>query len=211
MIFTKSKKITIILLLAIIYFCGRYVVYGSLIRSCIYTETILPVPSQLIGKELVVVQKAAVLMGRDEDYSCLMYLGDRLNRKILGPNYLYDTYLRKYYTDKGFFFETLEKDLMLQVVGMAAVTKHGISTIDSGPGPLYYLILRDKSNRLYKVATVYLGLREEEMFLFVIDPSNLTNNSSGQLLGWKNLDGAKKYLMANQPRYKGQYVEAKEG
>ncbi len=50
---------------------------------------------------------------------------------------------------------------------MVAKTKHGITTVDSGPGPIYYVILRDDQGDVYKVATVDLGFDASESFMSI--------------------------------------------
>jgi hypothetical protein len=48
---------------------------------------------------------------------------------------------------------------------MVAVRKHGIQTIDSGPGPLYVLVLKDPGGSLYYIHDVSLGINRSDRFI----------------------------------------------
>jgi len=161
----KSKTIVIILFIALILYLGmRYAYYGSIISNCIYTEKSLPVPQQLTEGKIVVVKDAYVALGHDEEYSCLQNLGN-IDRKIVGPEAINNiTIGEKYFTAKGLTVKPLKKGTSFNLTEVIEVTKRGISTIDSGPGPIYYLILKDKNDNLYNIATVSLGLNQEDLF-----------------------------------------------
>lgn len=138
-----KSKIIIILLLVIfaLYLGGHYVFYGSLTRNCIYTEKKLPVPEQLTKGMVVVAKDAYLAVGHDKNYACLKYFGS-IDRKIVGPATIYNLTIGKhYFTNKGLTVESLKKGALFQVTDVVAVTKHGITTIDSGSGPIYYIIL----------------------------------------------------------------------
>ena len=66
---------------------------------------------------------------------------------------------------------------------MMAVAKHGITTIDSGSGPIHHLILKDSKGNFYQVATVSLGINKGDEFLKAVSASEefLLNPRTGFL------------------------------
>lgn len=184
-----KSKIIIILLIVIgaLYLGGRYVYYGSLTRSCIYTENKILVPAQLAKSEIVVAKDAYLAVGVDKEDACLKYFGS-IDREIVSPESINNlTVGRRYFTNRGLAVESLKKGASFHVVDVVAVTKHGISTIDSGGGPIYYLVLKDKNNISYKIATVSLGINKGDEFLSIVDSSS-TNTASIKLLSADSFD-----------------------
>ena len=145
--------------------------------NCIYSEKELPVPEQLTKGEIVVAKNAYLAVGRDKNHGCLKKLSI-VDRKIVRSGE------EQYYTygSNVLVIEPLKQNFSFQIVGIVAVTKHGITTIDSGSGPIYYLILKDKNNILYKIATVSFGLNQEDLFLAFKDRTQSAGNSSVKLL-----------------------------
>jgi len=175
----KTKKVITLLfiLFILLYLSVHFIWYGSIIRNCIYTEDILQVPQQLIDGKIVVAKDAYVGVGHDKDYSCLQNF-DNIDREIINPKSIDDISVgRKYFINKGLKIESLKKNTTLTIVNVIAVTKHGLSAIDSGSGPIYFLILKDQNNILYKIATVSLGINKDDLFLSFVDSPD-TNNSS---------------------------------
>ena len=167
-----------------LYLGGRYIYYGSLIRNCIYTENKLLVPEQLTKGKIVVAKDAYLAIGHDREYSCLKDFGN-IDRKIVGAESINNlTIGRHYFTDRGLTVESLKRGASFHVVGVVAVTKHGLSTIDSGSGPIYYLILKDQNNISYQIATVSLGINKGDEFLSFVD----TNTPSIKLLSADSFD-----------------------
>src|SRR3989344_4484047 len=204
----KSKTIIILLLITgALYLGGRYVYYGSLTRNCIYTENKLPVPEQLIKGKIVIAKDAYLAVGIDKEYSCLKNFGS-IDRKIVGPESINNlTVGRRYFTNKGLAIETLKIGASFRVADVIAVTKHGLTTIDSGSGPIYYLILKDQNNISYKIATVSLGPNKEDLFLSFIDSSQTTNSSSIKLLSPDSFDETADYEGENSLKYTGKLTE----
>ncbi len=170
---TKNKIIIIISILIILYFSIHLILYGSLTRNCIYTENKISVPKELTNKKIIVTKDVNIISGAEERFSCLQDI-KKINNEIFKFN---DTVIgidKEYFVNKGFDVKTLKKDTQLTTVDIIAVTKHGLSTIDSDSGPIYYLILKDKNNNLYKIATVSLGSNKEDLFLAMTDSSNKT-------------------------------------
>ncbi len=179
-----KPKIFIILFSFIFFlFLGlRYIYYGSLTTSCIYTEESLPVIDKLSNGEFVIAKDAYLAIGKNDDYSCLQIF-DNIDREIVGPETINNiTIGRKYFTNRGLSVKSLKKGSSFRLTDIIAITKHGISTIDSGPGPIFYLILKDKNNISYQIATVSLGLNKEDLFLSYIDSSQSVNSNSANLL-----------------------------
>lgn len=179
----RPKIFIILFAFIIILFLGlRYIYYGSLTASCIYTEESLPVIKELSKGEFVIAKDAYLAIGQDDDYSCLQYFGN-IDREIVGPGTINNiTIGRKYFTNRGLSVKSLKKGSSFRLTEIIAITKHGISTIDSGPGPIFYLVLKDKNNISYQIATVSLGLNKEDLFLSYVDSFQSVNSNSAKLL-----------------------------
>jgi len=186
--FSSLMIFTFIFVLLVLFAGGRYLWYGSVTRTCVYTEEILPVPQQLAELDVVVVKRSYLAVGYNEDFSCLNKLGN-IDREIVSADSINNiTVGRRYFEEKGLKVESLHKGTRLKVVDVVAVTKHGVTTVDSGSGPLYYLILKDQNKAMYQVATVFLGISKKDLFLAVEDPSDLSDSSSISFLNWNSFD-----------------------
>ena len=184
----KSKNIIRLLVVFALYLGARYVYYGSLTRNCIYTEEKLPVPEQLTKGTVVVAKDAYLAVGHDKNYAGLKYFGN-LDRQIVGPATINNlTIGKRYFTNKGLTVESLKKGALFHVTDIVAVTKHGITTIDSGSGPIYYLILKDQNKISYYIATVSLGFNKEDLFLSFADSSQSVNPPFVKLLSTESFD-----------------------
>ena len=162
----------------ILFLTGRYIYYGSLTKKCIYSEESLPIIKKLSKGEFLIAKDAYLAIGKDADYSCLQNFGN-IDREIVGPETVNNiTIGRKYFTNRGLTVKSLKKGFSFRLIDIIAITKHGISTIDSGPGPIYYLILKDENNISYQIATVSLGLNKEDLFLSYVDSSQSVNSTS---------------------------------
>lgn len=204
----KSKIIIILLIvIGVLYLGGRYIYYGSLVGNCIYTEKRIPVPEQLTKGELVVAKDAYLAIGVNKGYACLKNFGS-IDREIVGADTINNpTVGRRYFTNRGMTVESLKKGASFRIVDVVAVTKHGISTIDSGPGPIYFLILKDQNNISYQIATVSLGLNNEDLFLSFVNSSQTNNSSSIKLLSPDSFDGTHDHEGENSLKYTGTLTE----
>lgn len=190
-----------------LYFGGHYVFFGSLTRNCIYTENKVSVPEQLAKGEIVIARDAYLAIGHDKNYACLKNFGN-IDREIVGAESINNLSIgRHYFTDRELTVESLKKGASFRVVDIIAVTKHGLSTIDSGPGPIYYLILKDRNDILYQIATVSLGLNKEDLFLSFIDFSQPTNTPSVKLLNSFSFDQPGDYEGLDTFVYTGKLTE----
>ena len=201
----------------ILFLTARYIYYGSLTTSCIYSEESLPIINKLSKGEFVIAKDAYLAIGKDADYSCLQNFGN-IDREIVGPETVNNiTIGRKYFTNRGLTVKSLKKGSSFRLIDIIAITKHGISTIDSGPGPIYYLILKDENNISYQIAIGSLGLNKEDLFLSYVDSSQSVNSTSAKLLSalsFNERDGKSliytgkltmlsfKYLQSTEPNWK---------
>ena len=142
----------------------RFIYFGSFIRSCIYTGETIPVRSELASGTLSFVGPAAIYAEAYKPYNCVPEFNSIDHRIGMISN-------EKYFND-GRFVDPLKithvnesSKIEFRVVGLIAITKHGISTIDSGSGPINYLILKDQNDVLYHVAHASLGINKGEEFL----------------------------------------------
>ena len=151
----KKRLFLSLLFLAVILYGGlRYIYYGSLTRCCIYTEEELTLPPELKAGILRLRQDTK-LTKSEPYYSCLKFMS---------------TVRTIYHSDYTTRMETenLPRGEEFKVVKIMAVTKHGITTMDSGPGPIHYLILENSRGEAISVATVFFGFnRGEELMDFV--------------------------------------------
>jgi hypothetical protein len=204
----KNKKIWIIIaiFLGVLYLGCKFIYYGSITRSCIYTEKKLPVPQELLSGKVVIAKDAYLAIGKEKARDCLPLFGD-INREIVNPEMIDDAQLGKsYFTDQGIKVEKIEKGTVFQVTDIVAVTQHGISTIDTGGGPLYYLILKDQENILYQIAIVELGSSNQKNDLFIAFDSDASNKDNPQLLSWNSFTETE-YPQEEGVAYTGKLIE----
>lgn len=204
----KSKAIIIIFILFVLLFLGgRYIYYGSVTRDCIYTENKLPVPGALEAGTVVVAKDAYLAIGIDKEHECLDSFG-KIDREIVGPDTINNlTIGRQYFTNRGLSVQTLKKGNEFKVVDIISVTKHGLSTIDSGPGPIYYLILQSSDGLLYQIATVSLGLNKQDLFLAFVDGTQNYDPSAPQLLSPDSFNETYSYEGADSLTYTGKLTQ----
>ncbi|MFV8250305.1 hypothetical protein [Bdellovibrio bacteriovorus] len=143
----------------------RYCYYGSLLRSCVYTEETKVVSAKFSNAKIRLIRPAAILRGTDKEYQCLAEMG-AITNKIVEAKYA----IHYRYQIENLQTETVDagSNLEFEIVKMIAVKKHGIKTMDSGSGPIEHLILKDQHGNLYEVATVSLGLNAGDEYLKAI-------------------------------------------
>lgn len=161
-----NKRIFLICIIPIfLLLIARTCYYGAPFRSCVYTEKSFPLPESLTHAKAHFIREAAIVNGVDKNYECLMELG-KITNQIAS---LQDAHISSYYTIDPKIIPVNEKsDLELEPVKLISTMKHGLSTIDSGPGPIEFLVLKDKEGHLYKVAGVSLGINKGDEFLKII-------------------------------------------
>ncbi len=175
--------------------------------ACVYSERNLPAPTDLANREFVVANGAYVAVGRGGDYSCLEKLGS-IERQIVGPDAIENYSIgRKYFTSQGLKVETLKKGMTFRLTGVIAASKHGISTIDSGSGPIYFLILKDRNDTLYRIPTVGLGINRSDLFMSLVDSSQPYDASSIKMLDSSSFNKTSQREGKNAITYSGELVE----
>ncbi|QDK45838.1 hypothetical protein DOM22_12095 [Bdellovibrio sp. ZAP7] len=148
-----QKIVLAVVGIVIVAIAARYSYYGSLVRSCIYTEEEKTVAPRFKDAKIHLFRQAAVISGPTEEYACLPLMNQFTNR-IQEVQYAHH--------DKGDKTLIDEKsNLEFSIVRYISVTKHGITTIDSGKGPIDYLILQDQLGKFYRVAVVSLGINRD--------------------------------------------------
>ena len=157
----KNKVVSILFSLLIIVLGGC---------GCPYTEESVAVPDFLKTATLVLEKDAYVAKGIDLE-SCsrgssrVRVLKDIAYQIVDSAAISNGTIGKKYYEQQGLTVDPLKSGKKFTIEQIIAQTKHGITTIDSGPGPIFYFILRDERGALYKVATVSLGMNRGEPYL----------------------------------------------
>jgi hypothetical protein len=208
----RNAKVIGVLVLCcgVAYLLGWYTYFGSFTRGCIYTEQKLSIPEEFARGVVTVAKDAYVAVGQDTNelsYTCLPFMGS-IQRELVGPDDIDNlTIGRKYFTDRGLAVEPVKKGTTFRVVDVMAVTKHGITTIDSGPGPIYFLILKDQNNLLYHIATVSLGINKQDLFLSFRDPSQPSSDSSVKLLSPDSFEEEDDHRKESAITYTGELME----
>lgn len=140
--------------------------YGFRFPPCEYTDEIVTTPPELIGATILLEKDQYVGRGREKRV-CDPLLKEIENQIIDSESINNLTIGKRYFEGRGLTVEILRRGKQFHVEKVIAATKHGLSTIDSGPGPIYYLILRDEDGVVYKIATVFLGFDTKESYLGV--------------------------------------------
>ncbi|WP_413557351.1 hypothetical protein [Bdellovibrio sp. HCB209] len=155
----NMKKIVLgVVGIVIVAVAARYSYYGSLTRTCIYTEEEREVSARFKTAKLHLFKQAALITGPSADYACLPEMKQYENH-IVEVQYSNNERGTKSLLDPN-------AKLEFEIVKYISVTKHGVTTMDSGPGPVDFLILKDQTGKLYRVATVSLGInRDSDEFL----------------------------------------------
>lgn len=113
---------------------GRYFYYGSLFRNCIYTQEKINLPEKIKNGYFITVKEASLINMKGE-YGCLSYF------KNISIDFLLAQREASWSSGEGRDFFSGKK---LKMIDIVSVTKHGISTIDSGSGPLEFYIVEDE-------------------------------------------------------------------
>lgn len=153
----------------------RFIYYGSIFRSCVYTERASLPDGELVGGKIVLFKNAFLAVGKDPEYGCLPGLGT-VNLELIGPEIISNVTVGKaYFERQGRAVSSINAGSKeFQVKKIFAVRKHGITTVDSGSGPLTVLLLRDSQGTEYKVATVLTGLNADNRFLKLVTTTSET-------------------------------------
>lgn len=174
----KMKKTIIIItvLSGLALFIGWHLVwFGSLTRNCIYTEEKIPVPILLSDGKLITTQKSFEVIGLESpDMSCSLIYSSIARELISTEN------SELYEGLKSVTVKEISAGKVFRVVDAFTQTKHGISTIDSGPGPIELLILEDEQGVQYFIPPGGFGVNPEGRFLKFIsaDKGQLLDSSA---------------------------------
>lgn len=157
--FKNKKTIILVVILLFLALCLRTCYYGSPFRSCIYTEKEIPLSTKIKKSKILFARPAVIVSnGDDESFTCLSEMG-LVSNQIVEQRY---AYIYKKGQQRTI---TPADNIILEPIRLISVTKHGITTIDSGSGPILYLILKDPSGAFYQIATVGLGMNKGDEFL----------------------------------------------
>ncbi len=155
--FLKRFTVPVLILLCLGYASVKFIAYGSIFRSCNYTEESIAVPEDLRSAVIVFTKDTQLATGKNFEYGCLTELG-KIEREILPPDQINNETINTMYERNGLKLEASQaRSKQYRVINIYAVTKHGISTIDSGPGPEFFLVLSDENGQRYEFATVFFS------------------------------------------------------
>lgn len=136
--------------------------YADSISNCAYTETELELAPEIAEARLKIIKGATQVHGKDKEYRCLKEMS-QIENILVTP----DSATNYKYQIENIKYDHLapNSDLEFTAIKLMSVSKHGLATIDSGKGPIQYLILKSQNGTLYSVATVSLGLNAGDEFL----------------------------------------------
>ncbi|MEJ0062327.1 MAG: hypothetical protein WDO70_03780 [Alphaproteobacteria bacterium] len=138
-----------------------------------YTEEILPVPEALASGMLMTTRKAYQAIGAPGkgEYGSLSILG-QISHELVGPEDIGNPSIGKqYFTRQDMKVIDVPRGTTFKVLEVMAVTKHGIKTIDSGQGPICFLVLADSQGEKYYTSTNAFGINREDRFVKYISAS----------------------------------------
>jgi len=128
---------------------------------CPYTSEPAPVPPELAGATLRLEQDAYLVTGKSPE-RCGGALAS-IEREIVSRNVVSgSTAGAGYFEDQGRSLEPLPAGATFTLRGVVGQRKHGLFAIDSGPGPLYYLLLDDAQGVRQVMGIASLGSGEAE-------------------------------------------------
>ncbi|GEM_PF-2020545 len=142
----------------------RFIYFGSIIRNCIYTEQTVPMKPSVATARAIFVGPAAIVSEAYDPYKCLPGFVS-VENQIMQSKYKIIHDNGSAIDPKKITYVDAKSKIELRPVRLVAVTKHGISTIDSGGGPIIHLILKDPHGAYYQIPTVYLGMNKGDEFL----------------------------------------------
>lgn len=138
-------------------------IYGQFEEPfCRYTEDSLEIPEELRGAKFYLEKDANVVVGENIEYSCLRAIG-KINNDIWSRESMVS--FTSSFTHEGRTIESLKAGNVFTLEKIIAVTKHGISTVDSGPGPIYFLVFEDGKDIQYRAAPGDFGIDEKESIM----------------------------------------------
>ena len=137
----KSKKFFLRVLGVIaVYICFHLVMFGAHLSFCEYT--VKEEPSLLPSNTELTLKKSAYSHQRKyPGQGCTPILG-KISRE------LYSQELTEAFP--GGTIEKLGVGTKFSLIQVLARTKHGIGTIDSGPGPIFIYVVKDQAGNLYQ-------------------------------------------------------------
>ena len=141
--------LTVLVVISLSLFaCYQTVIYGAPWRTCEYTVKDLSVPREFLDKEFFFVGGAYLGSGPGREYSCLNVSKFNIYGEGQG-GWTFDQMKDYYSYDSKKIYTRADKNKKFKVIRTLEVTKHGIGTIDSGPGPVIFSILTDDAGNTY--------------------------------------------------------------
>ncbi len=140
----------------VMFIIGHILIYGRFnLSNCIYTEKLLETPSELQNYYIKLEQDMYVAVGKNPSHCSDSF--KNVSHEIINPEDIANTTVGKdYFINQGRTVSSLVSGQIFSIDKIVSQTQHGISTIDSGPGPIVYLILKDNRGVLYEIADVSL-------------------------------------------------------
>lgn len=165
----EAKRYFIILvgLISFVVAAYRIILYGSIIRSCRYTEKEIPISESFAQGKIRFFKFAYIGEGLGEQ-PCLPILGS-IEKHIIHP------VDGAYYQSKGLRLMDVgvNTEIELQPIKAISVTEHGLQ-IGGRYGPLLYLVAKDQKNNLYQIQQYSLGLDNKHFLKFVLNGESQT-------------------------------------
>lgn len=179
----KSKFLKIVITLLVVFgFAFIFLLFKAyfyIFPTCTYTEKEIKISDELSNLDLVLANDVYLINAKTEDLNNKMGVKlfmdqsytENCNSNLYNVNLILESIeFKKYFEEYGFIENSsikaniLNKGKHFKIEKVFLVTKHGIGTIDSGPGPTVVLVLIDENNLEYKISTVYLPFKDDSFF-----------------------------------------------
>ncbi len=135
--------------------------------TCVFSEKTVSIPPDLKDAVLTLEKDSFVVVGHHPDYAnsnCTKILYDVAQE--IYPSRLMNESEKMYVLDYGGrTVDELKAPREFTLEKIVAGTKHGIASVDSGTGPFYSFILKDKDDNLYYISPAHLGYDDRQAIL----------------------------------------------
>ncbi len=128
----------------------------SFFSSCSYTEDPVNIPFSLSKKTFILEEDAYLAVGKSKEY-CVPSLRE-ISHELLSVDVVENSAIDKeYFMLNGQVIKALLKGKVFTIDSIVSQKKHGIGSMDSGSGPIDYILLRDEEDVLYILPTPYIS------------------------------------------------------
>lgn len=163
------------------------------VTNCPFTEDI-PVPPDALVDSTIKLESTNVFVAKGKDRSrCSPILASVRNEIVSGETI--SSVGEKYFNRLGTTIEPLPVNKTFTFEKVIAVSQHGLSAIDAGEGPLFYVLMRDERGVEHLLPEAYMNSSNEEKPYFGYYHGDVRVNS----LHWECFE----YYYSDWPWWRG--------